>query len=82
MQYLLYVISKPLNKYLELIVYLLPPILFDNSKTFQGLGLEVQGEPSKAAKMFQSSLSLLAENRISLKLVFTGLSRGNQRRRH
>jgi hypothetical protein len=61
---------------------LLPPISFDNSETFQSLGLEVWGEPSKAAEMFQSSSSLFAENGIGPKLVFARLSRGNRRRSH
>jgi hypothetical protein len=61
---------------------LLPPISFDNSETFQSLGLEVWGEPSKAAEMFQSSSSLFAENGIGPKLVFSRLSRGYRRRSH
>jgi hypothetical protein len=58
-------------------MYLLPPISFDNSKTFQGFRLEVWGKPSKAAEMFQSSPRLFAENGIGPELVFIGLSRGS-----
>lgn len=82
MQYLLYVISEPSNRYLKSIVYLLPPISFDNGKTFQGLGLEIWGEPSKATEMFQSGSSLLAEDGVGPVLMLTGLSRGNGRRSH